>query len=162
MSGERLIEAAGVAPAAAMAAALEGRADILSMTDRSRESVLRPAAPGGLSHALRAALAVRICRLSGEEALADLYAADLAAADPAPEISALAAPGAAPADPWTAALVAHADAATTAPRDATAADIDRLRAAGVSEPDIVRLSQLVAFLAYEARVVAGLRLMGGA
>jgi uncharacterized protein YciW len=162
MSGERLIAAAGVTPGPALDAALQGRADILAMTDRSRESVLRPAAPGGLSHGFRAALACRIARLHGEAALAEAYMKDLAATASEPGVAGLADPAATPGDARLAALVAHADAVTLAPREAAEADIAALRAAGVGEPDIVRLSQLVAFLAYEARVVAGLRLMGEA
>ena len=161
MSGERLMAAAGIEADGALGAALEGRAAILEMTDRSRETVLRPAEPGGLSHALRAALAARVARLSGETALAERYAADLARLDPDPADAALAEPETRPeGDARLAAMVAHLDMVATRPRAARAADVARLTAAGVAEADIVRLSQLVAFLAYEARVVAGLRLMG--
>ena len=161
MSRERLLAAAGIEAEGALGAALDGRANILEMTDRSRESVLRPAAPGGLSHALRAALAARAARLAGEAALAEQYEADLARLDPDAATAALARPEARPeGDARLAALVAHFDMVAARPREATAGDVSRLMAAGVDEADIVRLSQLVAFLAYEARVAAGLRLMG--
>ena len=53
------------------------------------------------------------------------------------------------------------DLVTLGPKDAVAGDIQALRAAGLAEADIVRLSELIAFLAYELRLVAGLRLLGG-
>lgn len=48
---------------------------------------------------------------------------------------------------------------TCAPRTATKDDIQTLYEAGVSDADIVRLAELAAFLGYQARLVAGLRLM---
>ena len=38
-------------------------------------------------------------------------------------------------------------------------DISALRSAGISEEDIVRLSELIAFVSYQIRLVAGLKLM---
>ena len=46
--------------------------------------------------------------------------------------------------------------------DGTAGDIAALQSAGIADADIVRLAELNAFLAYQIRVVAGLRLIGGA
>lgn len=162
MSGERLLAAAGVVPGEGLRAALDGRGNILGMTDRSRETVLRPAAPGGLDHALRAGLAARVARLSGEEGLAAQYEDELARLAPAAAVASLASSQARPAagEARLGAIVAHVDLVAANPREASRADIARLKEAGVAEDDIVRLSQLVAFVAYEARVVAGLRLMG--
>ena len=42
-----------------------------------------------------------------------------------------------------------------------AADISALKDAGISEDDIVRLSELTAFVNYQARVSRGLRLLAG-
>ncbi len=57
------------------------------------------------------------------------------------------------------ALIAYTDRVSLAPRDTVADDIEGLRAAGLGDADIVRLAQLVAFLAYQIRVVQGLKLM---
>lgn len=147
------VRAAGVDPAGALAPALALRADILAMTGRSRRSVLAPSVPGGLSPAFRLGIAVRIARQNGDVALADGYGAlgtvDHDAADPARAAE----------DAWRASVLRHADLLTLRPRDATEADIAALDAAGVATADIVRLSQLVAFVNYEARLVAGLRLL---
>lgn len=45
------------------------------------------------------------------------------------------------------------------PKNASSKDIEALVNAGVPEDDIVRLSELNAFVSYQIRVVAGLRLM---
>jgi uncharacterized protein YciW len=63
-------------------------------------------------------------------------------------------------DARLAAILRHVDMVTRTPRQATRADIEALKAAGVEEADIVRLSELVAFVSYQARVIAGLRLPG--
>jgi uncharacterized protein YciW len=47
-------------------------------------------------------------------------------------------------------------------REVEAGDIAGLQAAGVADADIVRLAELNAFLAYQVRLIAGLRLMRGA
>jgi uncharacterized protein YciW len=46
---------------------------------------------------------------------------------------------------------------TTDPRRGDRAALERLRAAGLDDAAIVALAQLVAFLSYQLRVVAGLR-----
>ena len=61
-----------------------------------------------------------------------------------------------------AAILAHSDLLTLRPRDATRGDIEALKAAGVEEPDIVRLAELAAFVNYQARVIRGLQALGGA
>jgi uncharacterized protein YciW len=54
----------------------------------------------------------------------------------------------------------HVDLVTQSPKSATRGHIDALRDAGVAEADIVRLAELIAFVNYQLRVVAGLRLLG--
>ena len=50
----------------------------------------------------------------------------------------------------------------TDPRHGDRAAIQALKAAGLGDAAIVALAQLVAFLSYQTRVVAGLRAMGAA
>lgn len=59
--------------------------------------------------------------------------------------------------PRLSAALAHAHLLVFHPRDADAAALQALLDAGWSTTDIVTLSQLVAFLAFQIRVVAGLR-----
>lgn len=59
-----------------------------------------------------------------------------------------------------AAALEHAHLLVFRPRDAASADMKALLAAGWSETGIVTLSQLVAFLSFQVRVVTGLRVLG--
>jgi uncharacterized protein YciW len=65
-------------------------------------------------------------------------------------------------DPRLSAMVAHVDRVTTNPHASGRAEITALMAVGVSERDIVALSELIAFLSYQFRVVRGLELLRGA
>ncbi|MBR0968583.1 CMD domain protein [Bradyrhizobium diazoefficiens] len=59
-----------------------------------------------------------------------------------------------------AAALDHAHLLVFRPRDAAAADMKALLAAGWSNTGIVTFSQLVAFLSFQVRVVTGLRVLG--
>lgn len=61
-----------------------------------------------------------------------------------------------------AAALAHTHLLVFRPREATVADIERLVDAGWSADGIITLSQLVSFLAFQQRVVTGLRVLGAA
>ena len=146
-----------------LAETVEGRADIFAMTELSHDAALTPVQPGGLSHAERAALACRIAHLNGEETLATHFAGLMATANASAAIVAITDPNFdGGADRRVAALLRHTDLATCDTKSVVAADITCLSNAGISEDDIVRLSQLVAFVNYQARVTRGLRLMVGA
>ncbi len=59
-------------------------------------------------------------------------------------------------------VMSFVDRAAVRPRDIAATDIAALQASGVSDADIVRLCELNAFLSYQLRLIAGLRLMNEA
>ena len=61
-----------------------------------------------------------------------------------------------------AAALEHAHLLVFHPRDANPAALEALRDAGWATTDVVTLSQLVAFLTFQIRVVAGLRTLAGA
>jgi uncharacterized protein YciW len=149
---------ADVAPSSPLGLALKARAEVLRLSEAAHDAVLVPRDPGGLSHGLRAALAARMCRHLGNAALVAHYESYLAhSADL--DVAALAQPDGACGDKRQDAMARHADMLTCAPRNATRDDIAALKAAGVSEADIVRLSELAAFVNYQLRVVAGLKLL---
>ncbi|MGC3937256.1 hypothetical protein ACOTTU_05575 [Roseobacter sp. EG26] len=143
----------GVLPQGSLADAVAGRRNIFEMSQSAEEAVLRPKDYGAFGHDLRAALAARVARQAGQGALADHYAAD--AGDKVP----LADPDNSEADLEH--ILSFVDKVANRTRDIVAEDVEDLRAAGVSDADIVRLCELVAFLAYQCRVIAGLRLMQG-
>lgn len=149
-------------PDGPIAEALTVRSNIVSLADASHDAVLTPREPGGISHGLRAALAVRMALQNGDARIAAHYEGMLDAAGPEQTVAAIADPDEAPTDRRLAAIVRHLDLLTTHPRDATKGDIDALRDAGVAEPDIVRLAELAAFISFQVRFVAGLRLLESA
>jgi uncharacterized protein YciW len=156
---------AGVPVASRLGQALLARAEILRLSEAAHDAVLLPREPGGLSHGLRAALAARMCRHVGDEALTAHYESYLAhyesylahASDL--DLATLARPDGVCGDPLHDAMARHTDLLTLSPREATRQDIVSLKAAGASEADIVRLSELAAFVNYQLRVLAGLKLL---
>jgi uncharacterized protein YciW len=165
MSAPNLIETlAGAGPS--LAAVLAERAEIMRLSQASHDAVLLPRAPGGLSHAERAALAARMAHWNRDAALEAHYRDLLRQVGESQALLAVAS-GTEPAeaavqDAPLRAIIRHVDIVTLAPRDATRADIAALVAAGVAKPDIVRLVELVAFVNYQVRVIAGLRLLEAA
>lgn len=153
---------AGIEPDSELAQVLAGRADVMALTQQTHDGALAPADPGGLSHAERAALACRIARLNADAAFEvhfERLMEKAGASDTTARICDVGFDGGS--DERLKALVRHVDLVARAPKDAARRDIELLQAAGISDPDIVRLSELVAFVSYQIRVVAGLRLMRG-
>lgn len=58
------------------------------------------------------------------------------------------------------AALRHADLLTTRPADARKEDVQALKDAGFSPAGIVSLSQTIAFVSYQLRLIAGLRAFG--
>ncbi|MFD5316389.1 peroxidase-related enzyme [Streptomyces sp. NPDC127098] len=66
-----------------------------------------------------------------------------------------------PEDPALRAAAAHVDLVSVSPALATREDLERLAAAGWSPDEIVAISQVAAFTAFQARAIQGLRLLEG-
>ena len=148
-------KAAGFTPGSPLAGVFSGRADLMELTENSHEASLRPNTPGGLSHAERAGLACRISNLNGEEILASHY--ESLFGDGSQTLSDITFDGGS--DSRLNAIVRHTDLVTLNPKTAVAGDVAALQSIGMNDPDIVRLSQLIAFVSYQIRVVQSLRLM---
>ncbi len=153
-------DALGDAVMATLAPVMAERQAHLQMSQASIEAVLVPRAPGGLSPALRAAMAARIARTSNETQLAELFERAAGAAFDAALAEIASGRTVVAADARLAALVKHLDLVTATPWMAEREAIEALRARGVDEADIVRLSQLASCISYIVRVVAGLRALG--
>lgn len=151
-----LVEA-GVTKGGAGSAAATLRASVLEKTDAAERAVLAPQDCGAWPADMRAALAARIARLNGEEQVAKRYAARQQGqyyawlANPASDGSAK----------GLAEVLAFMDKVARSPKDISDEDIVQLKAAGTTDADIVRLCELNAFLAYQLRLIAGLKLMAG-
>ena len=146
---------AGISAVSPLAGVLSGRKDILELTEKSHDAALRPKQPGELTHQERAALACRITKLNHEEALTRHY--DSLVGGNNREMADTGFDGGG--DIRLRAILRHTDLVAVEPKDAVVGDIEALQSAGIADADIVRLSELIAFVSYQIRVVAGLRLM---
>lgn len=139
-------QAAGLAPGSRVHTARRFRATAIEHTQASHDALLfEPVA--GLSVSDRLRVAVAVCEASGAPTLAAHYAALLA--DPARASDTTSAAAAAMRQ-WSLTL-------TTDPRSGDKAALQALKTAGLTDAAVVALAQLVAFLSYQTRVVAGLR-----
>jgi uncharacterized protein YciW len=162
MTMDLIASLAGLAADSPVRVLLARREDIMDLTEKSRQAVLTPADPGGLSHTVRALIAVRAAERLGDPVLRDHYFDQFAHGEGAYDLADLVDPARRPDDPWLGAVFDHADRLTRQPRTARQSDIETLQRAGVSDADIVRLAELAAFLGYQARLISGLRLMEAA
>ncbi len=149
------VSLAGVPREGKLADALATRANVLAMTQAAGEAVLAPRQPGAWSHDLRAAIAARVARLNGDEAAAASYAARMRT----PEYAPLADPHQDGTAQGLAVVMRFVDRVAARTSEVAAADITALRDSGVADADIVRLCELNAFLSYQLRLAAGLRLL---
>lgn len=127
------------------------RPDVVKHLQGSDDAIFAPLSNGGLTRAEREAAALRVATLLGDRTLEEHYRNRL---EPYLVVKPLS-------DARGAAVLAHTERVTTNPESATKADIDSLLAAGLSPHAIVALSQLIAFVSFQSRVLAGLRMLKG-
>ena len=142
--------AAGLAPSSALQTARSFRSTVVEATQASHEALLYEPVPG-LSTADRLRVAVHCCEAAEAHQMAAHYRA-LLVQQPAGDAS----------TPTLPAMLTWAGLLTTDPRRGDREALQALQAAGLADPAIVALAQLVAFLSYQTRVVAGLVAMEAA
>nr|HET7857939.1 CMD domain protein [Caldimonas sp.] len=144
--------AAGLAAGDPLHRARRFRVTVVEATQASHDALLDEPVPG-LSTADRVRVAEHVCTLAGAKSLARHYAQRLGGDAPGAGRSTS---GVAPASAALPAMLAFAGKLTTDPRLGDRAALDELRRAGLDDAAIVALAQLVAFVSYQLRVVAGL------
>ncbi|MEK1887245.1 MAG: hypothetical protein AAAB35_06630 [Phyllobacterium sp.] len=154
-------KAAGLSPDDALFNARRFRPEFVQGAELCRLSVLTPANGLGLETALRVALAHRIAALNADQVLIAEYGAKLAELQPTEQLLALA-HGATDLDEPLATIARHVDLITLTPIEAEARHIALLAQAGLNNPQIVALSEVIAFVNFQTRVATGLRLMRSA
>ena len=140
--------AAGLAPGDPLHSARRFRAKVVEATQASHDALLLQPVDG-LSTADRLRVAAHVCTIAGAASLAQHYEERLAGAadrDVAPS-------------PALPAMLQFAATLTRDPRLGDRAALEPLRRAGLGDAAIVALAQLVAYLSYQLRVVAGLQAM---
>jgi uncharacterized protein YciW len=155
---EDLIEGIlGIAPDSPVGALRRRRPEALRHAQGAYRELLMPEDPGTVPHAHRAALALRVALREGDAALADRYRA-LLADDPEALMLAEDLSGA-PMEGRLPALLRYADMVAARPEAVTQGTLDGLTAMGLTPRDIVAVTQLVSFVPYQVRLLAGLRAM---
>ena len=153
-----MIKAAGISLSPALTEVLLGRSDLIELSQQAHNACLKPQEPGGITYTYRAALAGRIASLHEEFELADHYKSMIPTDDPAirnvDQSLSVSYPG------TIEAMIKHSDIVTKNPRNVDDADIKTLEVNGLTTSDIVRLSEIIAFMNYAIRVIKGIRLMG--
>lgn len=153
--------AAGISPGTSLFAARRERPDFVSGAEECRRTVLYPKDGLGLAPDLRLAVALRIARAGADRDLAAGYEAERVGLAPDAMLDRFAAGATADLPVPLAVLAAHVDMVTLGPQAAGPGYIARLTAAGFDTPQIVALSELIAFVNFELRIAAGLRLLKG-
>jgi CMD domain protein len=153
---------AGLPPGSPLAGLRRERPDVVKHLQGSDDVIFSPADDGGLTRAERAAAALRVAELLRDDALKAHYRARLAALDPSGDLAKTVEGKATVTEPRWDAILAHVDLVTRGPGSAERKDIDNLLAAGLSSHAVVSLSQLIAYVNFQSRVLAGLRMLKGA
>jgi CMD domain protein len=154
---------AGLSPTSPLSMLRMQRPEAVKAIAASRAALFQPKDFGGISAAERAAVALRVATLDGNVALAGHYRRLLNAASGALDAKLIEAGSSAPGLPTElTAMLAHAEMLVTEPIGAGPAHLEALAKAGLSPRDIVVLSQLIAFVTFETRLLAGLRLLESA
>jgi CMD domain protein len=153
---------AGLAPDAPLALLRRQRPDVVRHLQGSDDAIFAPSDDGGLSAGERAAAALRVAVLLRDAKLQGHYRTRLASLDGGGRLaSSVADTSTKVADPRWRAILAHVDRVTSDPDSARHEHIDGLLAAGLSPRAVLALSQLIAYVNFQSRVLAGLNMMRG-
>jgi len=150
---------AGLPPGSPLAELRRQRPDVVKHLQGSDNAIFSPQDDGGLTRAERAATALRVATLLRDSALMAHYRARLAALDPSGALARTVEGKSSMTEPRWDAVLAHVDLVTRGPGSAERRDIDNLLAAGLSSHAVVSLSQLIAYVNFQSRVLAGLRML---
>lgn len=151
-------KAAGLSPKHPLYRTRRLRPEFVEGAELCRLSVLTPQHGLGFAADIRMAVALRIAALNEDQALTEEYRSQLVALAPASILLSFGEGSADLAEPLGT-IARHVDKVTLTPREAGKSDIDLLVTAGLDNPQIVALSELIAFVNFQTRVATGLRLM---
>ena len=154
---------AGIQPGSALAELRMQRPEATGHAQGSYAALFDPDDIGDLSVDERLAAALRVATLHAAASAAAHYRQRLAEAGATPDVVTRTAGGAGVAEVPTRlqAILRHADLLAVAPARARPADLQALADVGLSTRAIVTLSQVIAFVSFQLRVLRGLELLGG-
>jgi len=164
MTGTDIVDAAAGLSAVSPVAVLRRQRDaFVRHSQGSHDVLIAPADAGGVTLIERAAVALRVASIERDAALIAHYKTRLQEIGADAATIAAAEQGAETIDVplQLDAILRHVTLVATAPGSATQARLDTLRGAGLTPRDIVTIAQIVAFVSYQVRLVAGLRALAG-
>lgn len=150
---------AGLTPGSPLFELRRRRPDVVKHMEGSDYAIFSPQDDGGLTRAERTAAALRAATLLRDFVLSEHYRARLAALESDGILARTVEGGARITEGRWDAILAHVDLVTRGPGSAERRDIDNLLAAGLSSHAVVSLSQLIAYVNFQSRVLAGLRML---
>ena len=154
---------AEIAADSALANVRNRRPDVVNHAQGSYDALIRPTDISDLSHVERAQAALRTASQTGAPRLIAHYRARLQElGQSTPQIDEVEQAGEGDVLPdRLESMLRHTDLLVHAPAAATRGHVAELKEAGFSTRAVVSLSQLIAFVTFQARAVVGLRLLNG-
>jgi alkylhydroperoxidase domain protein/CMD domain protein len=156
-----LLDIDGGSPLAALRAQ---RPEATGHTEGSYQALFSDTPTTAVTAIERYATALRVASLHEEPALAGHYTDRLRATSGSSAqlvAAVLTGPNAAPLPPRLRAILTHVDLLVIRPAAATPADLAALQTAALADPEIVTISQLIAFVSFQVRVFVGHSLLRG-
>jgi CMD domain protein len=149
---------AGITPGSRADQARRQKPELIAGAQDYYAATITPDDPGGLSLPERSLVAFRVALLTPSAQVTAFYRARLDALDVDPgAVDAVERfPDGGEVDDRFTAILRHVDRNTTAPREAGPEHLRQLADAGLGPYDIVSLSQVIAFVSYQVRLVAAL------
>jgi CMD domain protein len=154
-------ELAGIVPDSPVGQLRAQRPDVVRAAQGSYRALLEPDDPAGVSRREREMIALRAALLTPSPTVAAWHRdrlralgasdVDLAAIEQFPAGTVL--------SPREAAILRYADRLTREPGTARPEHIADVKAAGLGPRDIVTIAQLIAYMSFAVRLLAGLRLL---
>ena len=153
---------AGVQPDSALAQLRAERPEATEHAQGSYAALFDPAEVIGLTQAERFATALRVATLhAADGAIAHYRSRLIQAGGSAEEVQAAEQGAATASSPRLRAILSHAELLGTHPVDASPDALQQLSDAGLSTLEVVVLSQIIAFISFQLRVITGLQLLAG-
>jgi len=140
---------AGLRGGSAIGELRQRRPDVVRHLQGSDDAIFAPAHHGGFTRPEREAAAMRVAMLLRDSVLEEHYQRRLIALGESHPLNGARGE----------AVLAHVDRVTMSPDSATQTDLDGLLAVGLTPHAVVSLSQLIAYVNFQSRVLAGLRML---
>lgn len=152
---------AGIAPGSPIGQVRADRPEVVRAAQASYRALLEPDDPAGVSRREREMIALRVSVLTPSPTAADWHRDRLRGLGASDTVVAAVErfPDGADLSPREVAILRYVDRLTREPGTARPEHIAALKAAGLGPREIVTISQLLAYMSFAVRLLAGLRLL---